>query len=518
MLDMRHSDSPPHLTGSQEDTFAAQLVGGPGDQLARAVATATELAAEYLDTAERPRSPHSRPELGYRVDAVDLDVPLDDLDAALTELRSVWLDHAVWYHHPDYIAHLNCPVTVPAIAAETLATTVNTAVESWDQATSAALIEKRLVRWIADRIGFPTGVKSPHTADGVFTSGGTQSNLQALVVAREKAMSRARSESPELSHPAALSRIRFFASGNTHHSVARAAHLLGLGEGGLVEIRQDGLGRIDAAQLDQELRTARREGLLPAAVVATGGTTDRGAIDPLPEIAEICHRHGVHLHVDAAYGGALLISPTRRGWLAGVAGADSVTIDFHKGFFQPVACSAVVFRDSAELRHINWFADYLNPESSEELNLADVSLQTTRRFDALKLWVTLRTLGAGRLGEAFDRCCDLARTAAELIGENRRLELLEQPQLSTVLFSYVPGRRPTASGEMDHALRDLLFDAGDAVIATTVFQGRPCLKFTLLDPTMTPELIADVLEKVVAAGERVSNQQRKEAAHGGRDL
>lgn len=505
MLDTRHHHSPTHTT----EALSEHLVGPDTRRLSAAVESATDLVTEYLAETTRPRSPRSRPELGFTIDAVDLDAPLGDLDATLGELRSVWLDHAVWYHHPAYIAHLNCPVTVPSIAAEVLASTVNTAVESWDQATAAALIEKRLLRWTAEQIGFPTALKGSATADGVFTSGGTQSNLQALVVARGKAL--ARTEGNGADHAAALSRVRFFASGNTHYSVARAAHLLGLGENGLVKINEDAHGRIDTTELDRELATAHKQGLLPAAVIATAGTTDRGAIDPLPEIAEICHRHGVHLHVDAAYGGALLVSPARRTWLAGISGADSVTVDFHKGFFQPVACSAIVFRDGRDLGHVSWFADYLNPEYSERLNLADVSLQTTRRFDALKLWVTLRTLGADTLGEAFDRCCDLAHHAAAAVRDTEQLELLDTPQLSTVLFHYLPPADTELSpGALTHAIRDLLFDTGEAVVATTVFRGEPCLKFTLLDPTMTAELIGEVLDRVIAAGGQLCAAARSE--------
>ncbi|MGP6173974.1 pyridoxal phosphate-dependent decarboxylase family protein [Corynebacterium sp. A21] len=492
MLDTREQATP---TG----TLNPHLVGADTGRLQSALAMASELCAEYLREADRPRSPRSRPELGFQIDSVDLAQPTGDLGQALQELREVWLDHAVWYHHPNYIAHLNCPVTVPAIAAEVLATTVNTAVESWDQATSAALIEKRLLRWTAAQIGFPTGVRSGTNADGVFTSGGTQSNLQALLVAREKAIKRALSEETAPSRSQVFSKLRFFATGNTHYSVARAAHLLGLDESALVKVDQDERGRIDPNKLEQALREAEHQGDLPAVVVATAGTTDRGAIDPLPEIAEICSRHRVHLHVDAAYGGALLVSPARRNWLVGIHLADSVTVDFHKGFFQPVACSAIIFRNATDLTHVNWFADYLNPEFSERLNLADVSLQTTRRFDALKLWVTLRTLGAECLGEAFDRCCDLAQNAAEQIRAQDCLELLDEPQLSTVLFSH------RAAGNL--AIRDRLFDSAEVIIATTTFRGQTCLKFTMLDPQMTPESIATVIDHVITAGADILEEQ-----------
>ena len=142
------------------------------------------------------------------------------------------------------------------------------------------------------------------------------------------------------------------------------------------------------------------------AVVATAGTTDFGSIDPLPEIAELCARPGVWMHVDAAYGCGLLASRRHRDLLDGIERADSVTVDYHKSFFQPVSSSALLVRDGGTLRHATYHADYLNPRRMVEEripNQVDKSLQTTRRFDALKLWLTLRVMGADAVGDALRR-------------------------------------------------------------------------------------------------------------------
>ncbi|MGO4428706.1 aspartate aminotransferase family protein, partial [Streptomyces sp. MCAF7] len=174
-------------------------------------------------------------------------------------------------------------------------------------------------------------------------------------------------------------------------------------------------------------------GLVVMAVVATAGTTDFGSIDPLPEIADLCARAGAWLHVDAAYGCGLLVSPRRRHLLDGIERADSVTVDYHKSFFQPVSSSAVLVRDRTTLSHATYHADYLNPAHSAERlipNQVDKSLQTTRRFDALKLWLTLRVMGADAVGELFDEVVDRAAEAWRLLDADPRYEVVTRPQLS----------------------------------------------------------------------------------------
>lgn len=424
---------------------------------------------QYLAEGDAPRSGRNAHETAAAVTRVDLEHPIGTFDAALAELCELWLDHAVWYHHPRYIAHLNCPITATAVGADLLATTVNTAVESWDQASSAAAIEGHLLEFFARKLRWP---EDPHSRTrGVFTSGGTQSNLQALYIAREKALGAQGVQG--------LSQLRLYTSSHAHYSVLRAAHLLGLADTAVITIESDAEHRLDAADLARRIAADVADGYTPMAVVATAGATDRGTIDPLESIAKVCRHAGVHLHVDAAYGGILLLSPTQRHRLRGMDAADSVTVDFHKGYFQPVACSAILLRDPADCALVSWHADYLNPEDATDHNLADFSLQTTRRFDALKLWMTLRTHGADALGEAFDACCAAARDAARRVDAHPRFALRATPELSTVLFT--PADAPAS---LVHIVRQRLLEQGDVIVATTTFEGAPCWKFTILDPQL----------------------------------
>ncbi|MEU9705453.1 aspartate aminotransferase family protein [Streptomyces sp. NPDC047981] len=455
----------------------------------RSVTEGVERVARKLATTRRPFTGVTPAELAPTVDAVDLDKPLGDASAALDELESVYLRDAVYFHHPRYLGHLNCPVVIPAVLGEAVLSAVNSSLDTWDQSAGATLIERKLVDWTTGRIGFGP------SADGVFTSGGSQSNLQALLLAREEAKT------------TDLAKLRVFTSDCSHFSVQKSAGLLGLGPDAVVSIPVDRNRRMQSVVLAAELEACRAEGLTPMAIVATAGTTDFGSIDPLHEIAALAEEYGAWMHVDAAYGCGLLASPTRRHLLDGIERADSVTVDYHKSFFQPVSSSALLVRDGATLGHATYHADYLNPRRTvaEQIpNQVDKSLQTTRRFDALKLWMTLRVMGADGVGELFDEVCDLARAGFDLLAADPRYDVVVQPQLSTLVYRYIP-EAVTSPTEIDRAnlyARKALFASGEAVVAGTKVDGRQYLKFTLLNPETTVADIAAVLDLIAGHAEQ----------------
>ncbi|MEU3335099.1 lysine decarboxylase DesA [Streptomyces sp. NPDC006668] len=463
----------------------------------RSVTEGVERVAAKLATTNRPFTGVTVDALAPRIDAIDLDRPLGDAGLALDELEDVYLRDAVYFHHPRYLAHLNCPVVIPAVLGEAVLSAVNSSLDTWDQSAGGTLIERRLIDWTAERIGLGTA------ADGVFTSGGTQSNLQALLLAREEAKpGRAGWE-----EAVSLAKLRVFASEVSHFSVKKSAKLLGLGQESVVSVPVDHDKRLQTVALAHELERCRRDGLVPMAVVATAGTTDFGSIDPLPEIAELCAQYGTWLHVDAAYGCGLLASLKYRDRLAGIERADSVTVDYHKSFFQPVSSSAVLVRDGSTLRHATYHAEYLNPRRmvQERIpNQVDKSLQTTRRFDALKLWMTLRVMGADGIGELFDEVCDLAEESWRHLAADPRFDVVVRPSLSTLVFRYIPAA-VSDPAEIDRAnlhARKALFASGDAVVAGTKVGGRHYLKFTLLNPETQASDIAAVLDLIAGHAEQ----------------
>ncbi len=464
------------------------------------VVQAVNLVAATIAGTTQPFSGTSPAQLAPAVERIDLESPLPSTTAALQELARVYLKDAVYFHDTKYAAHLNCPVVIPALVGEAILSAVNSSLDTWDQSAGATLIEQRLIRWTSDRLGLGS------RADGVFTSGGTASNLQGLLIARNQAVAKLRldprREGSRL--PALLEGLRIFTSEASHFSIAKSASLLGLGYDAVVPVACDSLRRMDPEALRAALDSSVARGETPMAIVATAGTTDFGSIDPLPAAAALAREYGTWLHVDAAYGGGLITSLRHRHLLDGIAAADSVTVDYHKTFFQPVSSSALLVRDAAMLGHVTYYADYLNPESAARErtpNQVDKSLQTTRRFDALKLWLTLRLMGADGIGVLLDKAVDLAAETSVLLAADPDFDLAAPAQLSTLVFRYLPSGTDDASADAaNQHIRKALFASGEAVVAGTKLAGRHYLKFTLLNAETTLDDIREILALIRRAG------------------
>ncbi|MFF2842621.1 pyridoxal phosphate-dependent decarboxylase family protein [Paenarthrobacter sp. NPDC057981] len=452
--------------------------------------------------------------LKAKVGAVDLDRPLPDTAAALEELDELYLKDAIYFHDSRYAAHLNCPVVIPALVGEAVLSAVNSSMDTWDQSAGATMIERRLIDWTAERIGFTD------KADGVFTSGGSQSNFQALLIARNHAVAKLRAGDHEARLPQLLDRLRIFTSADSHFSIQKSASMLGLGFDAAIAVPTAEDHRMDPTALAAALAEAHDAGLVPMAVVATAGTTDFGSVDPLSELAALVRAYDSWLHVDAAYGGGLLVSGRYRHLLEGIHLADSVTVDFHKTFFQPVSSSAVVVRNGSMLGHVTYYADYLNPESAAKAeipNQVDKSIQTTRRFDALKLWLTLRIMGADAIGALFDEAIDLTGRVGSLLADDVEFELAAAPQLSTLVFRYRPfvgGSQldEDAADALTPAIRSAIFASGEAVVAGTKVAGRHYLKFTLLNAEASLKDIQEIIELIRRTGASLLAKSTEAAA------
>jgi len=408
--------------------------------------------------------------------------------------------------HPRVMAHLHCPPLIPALAAEVILSALNQSMDSFDQAPAATVVEQMLTGWLCREAGFPSG------SDGTLTSGGSQSNYMALLLARDSCLeSRFRWGAKKQGLPPEANRFRIFCSEAAHFTVEKSAAQLGLGTDAVVKIAVDADFQMQPRELKTRLDGCQQDGLIPMAVVATAGTTDFGSIDPLPEIATMAQAAGAWLHVDAAYGGALLFSRHHRQLLSGIERAASFSLDFHKLLWQPISCAAFILRDARNFRFLEMHSDYLNPESHEELGIPDLvtrSLLTTRRFDALKLWVSLMALGREKLGSMIDRTMELAQSAAQFIREAPNLKLVNNPRLGCVVFRYAP-RSAAASGDALNAeIRQRLFAEGRAVIGHTRFRGRQCLKLTILNPMVDERQLSELLEEVQRVGREAESSQR----------
>ncbi|MET7342925.1 pyridoxal phosphate-dependent decarboxylase family protein [Streptomyces sp. NPDC087866] len=377
---------------------------------------------------------------------------------ALTTLVEALAQGAADPADPLCAAHLHTPPLALAAAADLAASALNPSMDSWDQAPAASTLEADTTAALAAEI-------YPHhpAPDAVITTGGTEANQLGLLLARER-------HGP----------VQTITGANAHHSITRAAWLLGLPEPLTVPAPN---GIIDIPALHETLARNQRQG--PLLVTATAGTTDTGRIDPLTDIADLCARHGAELHIDAAYGGPLLLSPAHRHLLDGLDRADSVALDLHKLGWQPASAGIFAVPDRHHLHALHHHAPYLNADDDTEAGLPDLlgrSLRTTRRPDALKIAVTLKALGRTGLADLIDRTCAAAHTLADLITRTPGLDLYDRPTISTVLF------RPTDADDHTVAtIRRTLLTRGHAVLGRTHAHDRLWLKATLLNPHTTPD-------------------------------
>ncbi|MGK4584220.1 pyridoxal phosphate-dependent decarboxylase family protein [Kitasatospora sp. HPMI-4] len=403
---------------------------------------------------------------------------------------------------PSCAAHLHGPPLAVAVAADLAVSVLNPSLDSWDQAPVGTTLETALLAELAELVGY----RPDHSA-GVLTTGGTESNLMGLMLARDQALG----AGVELDGLPAGVRPRIFASEAAHFSVQRAAALLGLGERAVTAVPVDRELRMDPDRLAAALAEAVADGARPIAVVATAGTTDTGAIDPLHPIADLAARYGSWLHVDAAYGGGALLSDRLAPLLEGIARADSIALDWHKLGWQPAAAGVFLVRRAQTYASLARRAVYLNPADDEQAgypSLLGRSLRTTRRADAFKIAVTLRTFGRHGLGRLVDTCHELAHSAAAMVRAEPALDLYCEPILSTVVFRYRPAAwSPDAADRVNAGLRRLLLREGRAVVGRTELPGtgpgRVRLKLTLLNPNTSVADIAALLDAVVRAGREV---------------
>lgn len=439
-----------------------------------------------------------------------------DLETVLRHAGDLVLRHSVAVHHPACAAHLHCPPLTPSLAAEAMISAMNQSMDSWDQSPAATLLEETVIRWLCRLFHFGEG-------DGVFTSGGTQSNFMGLLLARNHyAHTRFGWNVQKEGLPPNGNQMRILCSEAAHFTVEQSAALLGLGKQAVVPVKTDGDYTIDLRDLDRQLRHMRSTGLHPFAIVATAGTTDFGSIDPLSELGDRARQEGIWLHVDAAYGGALAMSQNHSHRLDGIETADSITVDFHKLFYQPISCGAFLVRDSSSFDRIKLHADYLNPEEDEDLgipNLVAKSIQTTRRFDALKLFISLRTLGKVHFSRMIDHTLEIARETAGMIDSDEKLESINPtPSLNAVVFRYIPDRTPdedrlTRQNRINREIRQIMLSSGQAVIAQTKVEGAVCLKLTLLNPRTSLSDVHRILDEIKQIGAQLETQRGECESH-----
>ena len=396
------------------------------------------------------------------------------------------LDESIAQPRPRYFAFIGSSGLEIGAIADLLAHTydINLAVD----ARAATVVEHQAVRWLADFIGYPA-------AGGAFTSGGTISNLTAIASARERALPGSRHGGLSGSRPAV------YCSEEVHYSVTRAVELLGIGSDNLRAIPLDGLRRMRPDALAESIDRDRAAGVTPVAVVATAGTTLTGAVDPIGPIAQVCRERDVWLHVDGAYG--LPAASVRPEPFAGLPEADSCSVDVHKWLYVPKACGVVMSR------HVDVFADafaheqgYL-PHQQHELHAADITLEYSRPFRALKAWLAFRAHGARQFREAIARNLEEAALLYRRAQATEDMEVAEAPpQLSIVPIRHAPaGVELNAHNE---ALAEAIQADGRVYLASALIDGEVWLRPCFVNFRTTEDDVLALFEVARELGARVA--------------
>jgi L-2,4-diaminobutyrate decarboxylase len=476
--------------------FAAEfLTAAPESHAALSHAVACALRAlreAWPATGYSGKSPESLSEL-FQMDPLPIGaLPIETVFAEAKH----FIANSMIISDPEVAAHYHAPPLIASIAAEIILTALNQSMDSFDQAPAATMLELRIAQWLCEQAALPS------TAAATFTTGGSQSNYLALLIARESCLDkRFRWPTRERGLPPEATRLRILCSEAAHFTVAKSATQLGLGTNSVIQIPVDSASRMSIPVLQSKLGELVQQSLIPMAIVATAGTTDFASIDPIREILPLARSSGAWLHVDGAYGGALLFSARHRHLLGGSERADSISVDFHKLLWQPISCAALLVSDSGNFRHIESHSDYLNPETDRNTpNLVTHSLMTTRRFDALKLWISLQILGRDKLAQMIDRTIELAQHAAKTIRSSQRLRLLHEPELGCLVFQYVPSRANADANQINAQIRDRLLYSGKGVIGRTKLHDQQFLKLTVMNPTAAPEQLDALIYRIEQTG------------------
>jgi glutamate/tyrosine decarboxylase-like PLP-dependent enzyme len=397
----------------------------------------------------------------------DEPLPLEpaSLDRLLDELERKLLPYCTHVNHPGYFG-LITPTPAPAgILADLLASALNQNLGAYSIGPSAVALERRTVRWLTDLVGYDA------RAGGNLTSGGMTANFIGLKLARDWA-SRDRAQ-----HEGLQGRWAAYTSEERHVSVDKAADAVGIGRENLRAIPTDDRFRIRIDALEGALEADRKQGIRPACIVAMGGSTNTGAVDPLGQLRAIADRENAWLHVDAAYGGGMLLSQKHPGVLDGLSLADSVTIDPHKWFFAPLDAGAILVKDEARLtRSFGLQPSYLTDpmdKANERYNYYVHGFEQSRRFRGLKVWMGLKRYGARELGRFIDANVDQALRLYGLAAAHPDFEPATKPTMSAVCLRYRPAGLDAAKLAALHAaVARRVEEGGRFWISTTELKGK----------------------------------------------
>jgi len=399
-----------------------------------------------------------------------------DFEAVLDQVERQILYHTMHVNHPRFLSYVPGPSNFVSAMADALVSGYNVFAGTWISGSGAAAVELAVMDWLREMCGLPAG------AGGLFVSGGTMANLTALAVARFVKMG-------EQSEGATV-----YFSDQAHSSLEKALRVIGITSANVRKLPSDTNYRLPLRDLIHWIERDRAAGKRPFCVIANAGTTNTGAVDPLPELARLCREQDLWLHVDGAYGAAAVISPRGRELLAGLDLADSLSLDPHKWLFQPFEIGCVLLRDLTHLRDtFQILPEYLNDthQYSAEFNFTDHGLQLTRAFRALKLWMSIKVFGMAAFREAVERGFALGEYTEACLRKMPGWEIVTPAQMGVVCFQY-----SRADDAAHLKLVQTLLQDGFALITSTVLRNKTVLRTCTINPRTTEADIRESLDRL----------------------
>jgi aromatic-L-amino-acid/L-tryptophan decarboxylase len=457
----------------------------------------------YGTAAERPTAPDLYPDLrrtyfgerGRPGPAPAVGAAADDV---LDEFRARLAPYAYAAQHPGSYSYFTPPPLPVAIAGETLARWLNQGIDVWLAGMAAPFLEEEVVAWLRDLVGYAD------SSWGVLTSGGVMANVMAVSVARDVHLT-ALLGSDEPPRGSRLDSVRAYASDQTHFSIERGLDLAGFPSGSLRVVGSDEDFRLRADAVAAAIAEDRAAGLRPFAIFAVAGSTNTGAVDDVPALADLAEREGLWLHVDAAYGAAARISPREAQKVPALERADSLTVDPHKWLFQPYDIGGLLVRRREDLlRTFHREPEYYAVWSPEDrpLHWYQYSLEGTRPFRALKLWLSWKHLGSAGFARLIERNVDLARHLTDR-ARDRGFQVVD-PQLAVVCLRLVPdGLDDDTTDELQRRLQRELEVSGAGWLSTTTLRDRTWLRAGVINYLSTEADADRILDTLVEASERV---------------
>ena len=436
----------------------------------------TNWIAAYLENPERYRVlPDVRP--GDIAARLPIDPPRqpESLDAILDDVEKIIVPGSTHWNHPGFFAYFAISASAPGILAEYITAALDINAMLWKTGPAATELEQRALDWLRRMMGLEAGWF------GVINDTASIGTMLGLAAARE-AKPQLQIRNRGMAGRSDLPTLRIYASEHAHSSVDKAVMALGIGHDNLVSI--DGNDRFEMRTdlLERAIANDRARGMLPLAVVATVGTTGTTSVDPVPEIAKVCARDSLWLHVDASYAGVAAILPERRDVLAGVDRADSLVVNPHKWLFTPVDISALYTRRPEVLkRAFTLVPEYLTTAEQEDVvNLMDYGVQLGRRFRALKLWMVIRAFGVDGIAERLRAHIELAREFASWVEAAPPWELMAPVPFSLVCFRYAPvGVDPKVVNRLNQGILDRVNASGRVFLSHTKLNGRVTLRLAI---------------------------------------